>query len=63
MIVGSAEPIDLLLANQRAYRDNVPVPGVIWIEDLKDRLLDEPDAAGAFTVSTRNCWTVRRIAT
>ena len=31
MIVGSAEPIDLLLANQRAYRDNVPVPGVIWI--------------------------------
>ena len=36
VIVGSAEPIDLLLANQRAYRDNVPVPGVIWIEDLKD---------------------------
>ena len=30
VIVGSAEPIDLLLANQRAYRDNVPV------EDLKD---------------------------
>jgi glycosyltransferase involved in cell wall biosynthesis len=50
VIVGSAEPIDLLLANQRAYRDNVPVPGVIWIEDLKDRLLDEPDAAGAYTV-------------
>jgi glycosyltransferase involved in cell wall biosynthesis len=63
VIVGSAEPIDLLLANQRAYRDNVPVPGVIWIEDLKDRLLDEPAAAGAYTVSARNCWTVRRIAT
>ena len=35
----------------------MPVPGVIWIEDLKDRQLDEPDAAGAYTVSARNCWT------
>ena len=40
----------MILANQRAFRDR-PSPGVVWIEDLRDRLRREPDVAGAFTVS------------
>jgi len=43
--------IDLILANQRAFRDGAPVHANIWIEDLQDRLRGTPDAAGAYTVS------------
>jgi glycosyltransferase involved in cell wall biosynthesis len=51
VITASAEPISLILANQRAFRNGTPLPGIIWIEDLKDRLRSEPDAAGAYTVT------------
>lgn len=47
---GAAKP-DLILANQRAYRNGAPVPAVIWIEDLTDRLRGAPDKAGAYTVT------------
>jgi glycosyltransferase involved in cell wall biosynthesis len=51
VITASAEPISLILANQRAFRNGTPLTGVIWIEDLKDRLRGEPDADGAYTVT------------
>jgi hypothetical protein len=53
VIAASPEPIDLVLANQRAFRDGTPVAGVVWIEDLKDRLHGAPDAAGAYAVSPK----------
>lgn len=51
VISASEKQVDLLFANQCAFRDGTPVPGVVWIEDLKDRLRSEPDAAGAYTVT------------
>jgi glycosyltransferase involved in cell wall biosynthesis len=51
VIAGSPERIDIILANQRAFRGGTVVPGVVWIEDLEDRLHGEPDAAGAYTVT------------
>jgi glycosyltransferase involved in cell wall biosynthesis len=42
---------DLILCNQRAFRNGVPVDGVIWIEDLESRLRSARDAAGAYTVT------------
>jgi glycosyltransferase involved in cell wall biosynthesis len=51
VIAASAEGIDLVLANQRAFRNGAPVAGVIWIEDLNDRLRGAPDVAGAYTVT------------
>lgn len=51
VIAAGAEKPELLLANQRAFRDGTPVPTVIWIEDLNDRLRGPPDAAGAYTVT------------
>lgn len=51
VIAASAEPIDLILANQRAFRDGMPAAGVTWIEDLNDRLRGSPDAAGAYAVT------------
>jgi glycosyltransferase involved in cell wall biosynthesis len=51
VIAASPEPIDLILANQQAFRDGAPVAGVIWIEDLKDRLRGIADAAGAYAVT------------
>jgi len=51
VIAASGEPIELILANQQAFRNSIPVPGVTWIEDLKDRLRGSPDTAGAYTVS------------
>src|SRR5437868_179738 len=38
VITESKEPVDLLLADQRAFRNGIPVDDVIWIEDLKARL-------------------------
>ena len=51
VIAANARPIDLFLANQRAFRDGVPVPEVIWIEDLEARMRDSPDDAGAYSVT------------
>jgi len=53
VIAASATQADLLLANQRAFRGDTPVSGVIWIEDLKSRLRGEPDSSGAYTVTTK----------
>lgn len=50
-IAAGPVPPELVLANQRAYRDGVPVPAVIWIEDLAKRLHTNPDAAGAYLVT------------
>ena len=51
IIAAGPERIDLILANQRAFRDGAPVPGVVWIEDLRDRLRGAPDSGGAYTVT------------
>jgi glycosyltransferase involved in cell wall biosynthesis len=50
-IAACPERIDLILANQRAFRDGKPVPEVVWIEDLGERLRSPPDAAGAYVVT------------
>jgi glycosyltransferase involved in cell wall biosynthesis len=44
---------DLVLANQLAYRNAVPVTGAVWIEDLLARAGKPlvPDAAGAYAVT------------
>jgi glycosyltransferase involved in cell wall biosynthesis len=51
VIAASAERIDLVLANQKAFRNGTPVERVIWIEDLQGRLQGPPDATGAYTVT------------
>jgi glycosyltransferase involved in cell wall biosynthesis len=38
VITAEMERPDMVLANQRAFRNDAPVSGPIWIEDLKDRL-------------------------
>ena len=50
VIAASAERVDVLLANQVAFRNDAPVSGVIWIEDLQNRLQGPADNAGAYTV-------------
>lgn len=49
-IAANSGPVDMLLANQRAFINGAPVERVVWIEDLQSRLSDAPDAAGAYTV-------------
>jgi hypothetical protein len=51
VIAASAERIDLVLANQKAFRDGTPVEREVWIEDLAGRLKRTPDSAGAYTVT------------
>lgn len=51
VIAAAPRPIELILANQQAYRDGTPVSGVVWIEDLQERLRGKPDAAGAYSVT------------
>lgn len=51
-IAANASNPDLILADQRAFRNGVPVERVVWIEDLKDRLRGASDAAGAYVVTT-----------
>ena len=38
------QPTDLILANQKAFRAGVALPGGIWIEDLANRLRQQTDA-------------------
>lgn len=54
VIAAAAEPPDLILANQRAYRAGVLVEQVVWIEDLKDRLTRDPDSTGAYIVEAED---------
>jgi glycosyltransferase involved in cell wall biosynthesis len=49
-ILACAEPVDLVLANQQAFRNGSLIDRVVWIEDLGDRLKGPPDATGAYTV-------------
>ena len=51
VIATCPERIDLVLANQQAYRNGIPTNRVVWIEDLRDRLNNAPDAAGAYIVT------------
>jgi glycosyltransferase involved in cell wall biosynthesis len=51
VIAARAERTDLVLANQKAFRNGVPIEGVVWIEDLQDHLKSTPDATGAYTVT------------
>ncbi len=51
VVAASGAPIDLILANQQAFRGEVPLAGAIWIEDLQHRLPGAADAAGAYTVT------------
>ena len=51
VIATDGEPPHLILANQRAFRSRQPVKGVVWIEDLQERLSGVPDGTGAYTVT------------
>ncbi len=51
VIAESPAPIDLIFANQKAFRDGIPVAGVTWIEGVEKRAHGGPDAAGAYTVT------------
>lgn len=51
VIAACAERIDLVLANQKAFRNGTPIERVVWLEDLQDRLRDAPDPTGAHTVT------------
>jgi len=48
--VGEIKP-DLVLANQQAYRGDMPAPGAVWVEDLRGRLAGAPDPGGAYVVT------------
>lgn len=52
VIANSTAPIDLIFANQQAFRDGIPVAGVTWIKGVENRSIGGPDAAGAYTVTT-----------
>lgn len=51
VIAASADRVDVVLANQQAFLNGVPVARVVWIEDLQARLHRPPDTAGAYTVT------------
>src|SRR5207248_2725039 len=51
MITATAEPIDLILAKQRAFRNGTRVAGVHWVEDLDERISGVPDSMGGFSVT------------
>jgi len=51
VIAASPYQVDLVLANQKAFRGGVPIERTVWIEDLQDRLKNAPDATGAYTVT------------
>ena len=53
IIDAQAEPPNLLLSNQAAYRDGVAVSSMIWIEDLLDRAIRpmSPGPAGGYAVT------------
>lgn len=51
VIAANVGPIDLILANQKAFRNGVPLNDrEIWIEELAGRLKGAPDSTGAYTV-------------
>lgn len=50
-ISASVVPPDLVLANQRAFRNGEALLQEVWIEDLAQRLADAPDRSGAYEVT------------
>src|SRR5438045_9427089 len=53
VITDTAEPIDLILAKQQAFRNGAHVAGVHWVEDLDERVADVPDLTNGFSVTVR----------
>jgi glycosyltransferase involved in cell wall biosynthesis len=53
VIAASAARVDMVLANQKAFRNGSPVDRTVWIEDLEPRLRGDRDAAGAYSVSAQ----------
>ena len=51
VIALSTVPIDLIFANQKAFRDGIPAAGVTWIEGVENRSRGGPDGAGAYAVT------------
>jgi glycosyltransferase involved in cell wall biosynthesis len=47
----STEQVDLILANQRGFRNGMAVDYPIWLEDFVDRLSGTPDDTGAYAVT------------
>ena len=45
------KPVDLILANQRAFQDGKAVDRVIWIEDLQPRIGRAPGPTGVYSVT------------
>jgi glycosyltransferase involved in cell wall biosynthesis len=50
VIADSSKQPQLILANQKAYRNGVPLAGSVWIEDLADRLKEKTNPSGTYTV-------------
>jgi glycosyltransferase involved in cell wall biosynthesis len=48
---GADPPADLLLCNQRAFRDGTMVDRTVWIEDLEPRLRRAAASDGSYSVS------------
>ncbi|MGA8760339.1 MAG: glycosyltransferase family 2 protein [Stellaceae bacterium] len=44
-------PIDVIFANQKAFRGGIPAADVSWIEGVEKRSRGGPDAVGAYTVT------------
>lgn len=51
VIADSSERPGLILANQKAFKNGVPLAGSVWIEDLTDRLKAKSSLSGAYTVT------------
>jgi glycosyltransferase involved in cell wall biosynthesis len=51
VVVSCPQKPDLLLANQQAFRNGIPVSEAIWIEDLQNYVHDRPDPHGAIAVT------------
>jgi glycosyltransferase involved in cell wall biosynthesis len=61
MLAAAPAPVDLLLADQAAFRKGVQVAEQIWIEDLGARLAAShtPDVQGAYVVTPAELLTAR----
>lgn len=51
VVADSSKRPQLILANQKAFRNGVPLPRSVWIEDLADRLKEKTNRSGTYTVT------------